>query len=334
MSDRTCQLCGKPLSRIRVGGGEEFCSREHRTQFRLRRGMDRLQEANKVASLNRRRENPKPLNLTPVAKIVWRGYFQQLPSPERSVRLPHRTGAGKRIVGLPPAGNIALTPSGGPVQAQRRALDAGLGMHGQAGIVAPKLTVTRPCRKAEVTGDLRKLITEAVPGLTLRVSRAVGFRLRAPQAAPLEPAGPARPAMTWPGWVGETGARSGPLPERSPEAVSVPFPKPAADPQFRWKPEPERGSGMRPPEPVRVSMSVQDVVVATRSWGARWTPDDTVRLPGRGRGIDGARPMRGNRLVPLAANSAIQGAAHRISVIPFGSADITLGYSEEEQQIQ
>ncbi len=334
MSDRTCQLCGKPLSRIRVGGGEEFCSREHRTQFRLRRGMDRLQEANKVASLNRRRENPKPLNLTPVAKIVWRGYFQQLPSPDRAVRLPHRTGAGKRIVGLPAAGNIALTPSGGPVQAQRRALDTGLGMHGQAGIVPPKLTVTRPRRKAEVTGDLRKLTTEALPGLTLRVSRAVGFRLRAPQAAPLAQAGPAGVAMTWPGWVGETGARSGPLPERSPEAVCVPFPRPEAAPKFRWRPEPERGSGMRPPEPMRVSMSVQDVTADTRSWGAKWTPDETVRLPGRGRGIDVAHVSRGNRLVPLTATPAMQGAAHRISVVPFGSADFTFGYSEEEQQIQ
>jgi len=54
-------LCGKPLSRIWVGAGEDFCSREHRNQYRLRRGMDRLQEANKVANLMRRRENPKPI---------------------------------------------------------------------------------------------------------------------------------------------------------------------------------------------------------------------------------------------------------------------------------
>src|ERR1017187_6793000 len=61
MNARTCLLCGKPLSRIWVGAGEDFCSREHRNQYRLRRGMDRLLEANKVASLMRRREQPKPI---------------------------------------------------------------------------------------------------------------------------------------------------------------------------------------------------------------------------------------------------------------------------------
>src|SRR5690348_6813201 len=62
MSARTCLLCGKPLSRIWAGGGDDFCSKEHRNQYRLRRGMDRLQEANKVANLMRRRENPKPIS--------------------------------------------------------------------------------------------------------------------------------------------------------------------------------------------------------------------------------------------------------------------------------
>jgi hypothetical protein len=61
MNARNCLLCGKALSRIWVGAGEDFCSREHRNQYRLRLGMDRLQEANKVANLMRRRENPKPI---------------------------------------------------------------------------------------------------------------------------------------------------------------------------------------------------------------------------------------------------------------------------------
>src|SRR5580704_13478304 len=76
---RTCLLCEKPLSRIWLGAGEDFCSREHRNQYRLRRGMDRLLEANKVASLMRRRENPKPLApLRDVeeASIPRRGYFE------------------------------------------------------------------------------------------------------------------------------------------------------------------------------------------------------------------------------------------------------------------
>jgi len=70
MSVRTCQFCGKPLSRIWTGGGD-YCSREHRNQHRLRLGMDRLAEANKVASLMRRRENLKPIStLQPVISAV------------------------------------------------------------------------------------------------------------------------------------------------------------------------------------------------------------------------------------------------------------------------
>jgi hypothetical protein len=62
MSAKTCQLCGKTLSRLRVGGDSEFCSREHRNQYGLRRGMDRLEEVNKVTSLMRRRETPRQIS--------------------------------------------------------------------------------------------------------------------------------------------------------------------------------------------------------------------------------------------------------------------------------
>src|ERR1041384_2100290 len=66
MAARTCMLCGKALSRIWAGNGEDFCSREHRNQYRLRRGMDRLLEANKVANVMRRRENPRQI---PTARL-------------------------------------------------------------------------------------------------------------------------------------------------------------------------------------------------------------------------------------------------------------------------
>jgi hypothetical protein len=56
MNGRACQLCGKPLSRIWAGSGGDFCSREHRNQYRLKCGMDTLLEANKHASLMRRRD--------------------------------------------------------------------------------------------------------------------------------------------------------------------------------------------------------------------------------------------------------------------------------------
>src|SRR5581483_10959799 len=67
---KTCQLCGKPLGRR---GDGEFCSSEHRNQFRLRRGMDRLEEANKVASLMRRRENPRQI---PVMQLAAEGVLE------------------------------------------------------------------------------------------------------------------------------------------------------------------------------------------------------------------------------------------------------------------
>ena len=59
MSVKTCQLCGKPLGRRGTEG--EFCSKEHRNQSQLRRGLDRLEEADKVATLMRRRENLRQL---------------------------------------------------------------------------------------------------------------------------------------------------------------------------------------------------------------------------------------------------------------------------------
>ena len=62
MSARVCQLCGKPLSRLWVGGDGDYCSKEHRSQHRLRQGMDRLEEASKVTSLMRRRENPRHIS--------------------------------------------------------------------------------------------------------------------------------------------------------------------------------------------------------------------------------------------------------------------------------
>jgi hypothetical protein len=85
MNGRTCQLCGKALSRFTVGSGGDFCSREHRNQFRLRVGMDRLLEANKVASLMRRRENAKAI---PAAQLTRDSKVQQRAAPP--LRLPVR----------------------------------------------------------------------------------------------------------------------------------------------------------------------------------------------------------------------------------------------------
>jgi hypothetical protein len=79
MNARTCQLCGKPLSRLRVGGDGDFCSREHRNQHRLRAGMDRLEEASKVTTLMRRRENPRQISAARLmcnSALERRGFFE------------------------------------------------------------------------------------------------------------------------------------------------------------------------------------------------------------------------------------------------------------------
>ena len=78
MSVKTCQLCGKPLSRLRVGADPDFCSKEHRNQFRLRKGMDRLVEVNKVANLMRRRESPRQITFSSLmcqSAITPRGFY-------------------------------------------------------------------------------------------------------------------------------------------------------------------------------------------------------------------------------------------------------------------
>lgn len=106
MSARVCQLCGKPLSRIRVGTEGDFCSREHRNQFRLRQGMDRLMEANNVANLMRRRELPKiivPKQLESGASLERRVYSQGVPMPlrvgvvTRSVQVSNARAKGPRL---------------------------------------------------------------------------------------------------------------------------------------------------------------------------------------------------------------------------------------------
>ena len=85
MGVRTCQLCGKPLGRMR--GDEEFCSREHRNQFQLRRGLDRLEEANKVANLMRRRETPRQIPTGQLAAAA----APQLRAVLEPARYPMRT---------------------------------------------------------------------------------------------------------------------------------------------------------------------------------------------------------------------------------------------------
>src|SRR5689334_22251215 len=55
MNSRTCLLCGKALSRT-AGSGQDFCSYEHRSQYRLHRGLERLNETVRPSALGHRVE--------------------------------------------------------------------------------------------------------------------------------------------------------------------------------------------------------------------------------------------------------------------------------------
>jgi hypothetical protein len=103
MAARTCLLCGKALSRIWADKGEEFCSREHRNQYRLRRGMDRLMEANAVANVMRRREIPKAIpvgDLRAPGPASPRGFLDTLRRPLAEVSTPASKIQGRpRLVG-------------------------------------------------------------------------------------------------------------------------------------------------------------------------------------------------------------------------------------------
>ncbi len=374
-------LCGKPLSRIRVGGGEEFCSREHRTQYRLRRGMDRLQEANKVASLMRRRETPKPIAVSPIADKVWRGYFKALPNAQRTIQLPRRTGWSKPMLGLPAATIVTVHPSGHPRRVERRA--ANPRFHGgsalelelpspggknrcglpQAQAVirpseAPASSVERRPLDALRRGESREVVPpksgkirarndgaaaaeflavaqDVSEGAILRVSRAVGFRVTSPKVFRFKPDDPRRPAFEWPRVLGHGPASTPAASRREAAAEVIPFPKRPMDSDHSWSPKPDLGPGMRPPEVRQVATSIKDSEAAVRIQDSYWNrDDDTMRLPERSRTIQSPHLSSALRLIDLANRSAAHEAAPRVSILPFGSGDVTLGYSEEEQYIQ
>ncbi len=192
MSAKTCQLCGKTLGRMRSSDGE-FCSREHRNQFRLRRGMDRLEEANKVANLMRRRENPRqisPADLAVSGGMEPRGSSTPLPFPVRQlepqfasskpalfqVRIAKksesfcnplsdlfrrsRAGADRRMT--PASVPFVSRPAGSPVLALSRSTKPA------AGVVRAGLA-TLPCRVPAASAERKH------SGAALRVARRLSL---------------------------------------------------------------------------------------------------------------------------------------------------------------
>jgi len=186
MSAKNCLLCGKTLVFIRVGAGGDFCSREHRNQYQLRRGMDCLAEANKVATLARRRETPKALfgeasagSLTsPRRAFLEAAPLGILAGLNPSLRGPRPHG---RIALLPRAAAIAKPAPGVAPRGVRREFGVRLAASTPAAVPHGPSACWKPARlgNAQARG-LRDIAVSAAAGNALRVSSSAGFRLKAP----------------------------------------------------------------------------------------------------------------------------------------------------------
>ncbi len=108
MSANACQLCGKPLSRIRLLREGNFCCREHREEYRLRRGLSRLLEASEVSQLERRKEHPELLPLWRPASEAGNGAPRLWPDTPSLGRAAHECFAPALCV----AAALRPTPAG------------------------------------------------------------------------------------------------------------------------------------------------------------------------------------------------------------------------------
>jgi hypothetical protein len=108
MNARTCQLCSKPLSRLRAEG--DFCSKEHKNQYRLRAGMNRLQEADKVSSLMRRRENPRQIG--PARLICNSAGAARVCGPPKLLSIPVEPAAPRPVFSISGKPHMPKAPQG------------------------------------------------------------------------------------------------------------------------------------------------------------------------------------------------------------------------------
>jgi hypothetical protein len=186
MPAKTCLHCGKTLVFIRVGAGGDFCSREHRNQYQLRRGMDCLAEANKVATLARRRETPKALFGEADAGssgAVPRSFadapaFGLLAGLRPGLRRP---GASVRAHLLPRAEAVhGLVPDAAP-RGERREFAVKFAAPVPAAAFRRARTGWKPSGLAgKAARGLHGIAVSAAPGNALRVSSSAGFHLKAP----------------------------------------------------------------------------------------------------------------------------------------------------------
>jgi hypothetical protein len=285
---------------MRGGAGDEFCSREHRNQYRLRQGMERLAEANQVASVVRRRESPRQIppallrahgNDNPRAFLESRrptgieGAFRvprltptaaALPPTTRFLQpladgapLPIRLPAPPmdvRGVVPAPAPQPSLTAHVAPAPPMSvRPRTAAVASRRRAA-VAPR---TKPAARA-FRGQLTPIstldagrprrIATPVKGRALRVSLASGFRVPEWKLGSITAGRPAIGGMRWPG-VRPLEAAASTAAEPIASAIAV------AEPEMRIPAAPPAAfqGGFRWPGAIAVSIEFTDIANGQRT---------------------------------------------------------------------
>jgi hypothetical protein len=215
MSLRTCLLCGKPLSRIWSGSSEEFCSREHRNQYRLRQGMDRLLESTRVSNVMRRRELP----MTVAQPAGPAGSDSARLAESRGIRV--RSHNPKPMIPATAARLHAGIPEGREWVRERQIAGASAAPRDfrmlRQGKARPVPIVRRPRLASAALGiDPRKKSSpfgpEARKGRALRVSMGAGFHVPKFPKRAFAPRPIAPPGLKW------SDQAHGPLIQESPVA--------------------------------------------------------------------------------------------------------------------
>ncbi len=322
MNAKTCQLCGKPLGRIRVGADGDFCSREHRNQYRLRQGMDRLTEANKMASLMRRREQPKPIN--PGAQVGQTGAHTAEAPLLRSDAAPTIPGVRWQPSIHMPSGSREMRPVSRTKTGARQQREFGGYPQPRHKIIPKRSGRGYHLSAAGFKSSVRR--TRRVPqsplsGKRLRVSAAVGFRVIPVHPRAYGASASRRVKLVWIDKTHQT-AHSCPLPAKSrfiavKMAVSAKQAAPSthvgAPPvKFNW--------------PVLVTQqgSAMDIPpLDVRLWRGTWTPKDPlmpgpIAHPGTG--------LRPTSLSDIGHGLKIVQSAARITLAPFVPQETPFGF--------
>ncbi len=328
-------LCGKPLSRIWVGAGEDFCSREHRNQYRLRKGMDRLQEANKVATLLRRREQPKPISsaLQPGTSDPRLPDSSSIRFQERGKSPAFPSTKWSPPARIPGARGAAETRSSPPAEVPPR--DYGI-LHVQSlqNSGAPRVMLSKGSRQIDPPGAdylertrrPQSIRVSGRHGSALRVSAGAGFRLPAKRGRHFPTPRHTFAAMRWPDRLMGRGVSSFNRPADS-TIVRVKIPPPELP--CRLSSVPILDSGMQWPEAIAPDRHLADCNGLTgRSWEAIWSKAEAA-MP---RPIaPGPQERAAAPLARLPQRLAYGSAAKQIALVPWTAPESPFGYSAPKQ---